>query len=90
MSVYLHHVEAIICNQFFLLLLFIIYLICQKRQGDTKRQSLYEGVSLEDTKPKTEGTNTEKTQLQKKTRKDTYTYKLITTKQIIHSLAKLR
>ena len=43
-----------------LLLLFIIYLICQKRQGDTKRQSLYKGVSLEDTKLKTEGTNTEK------------------------------
>ena len=30
---------------------FIIYLICQKRQGDTKKQSLYKGVSLEDTKP---------------------------------------
>ena len=48
-----------------IIIIIIIYLICQKRQGDTKRQSLYEGVSLEDTKPKTEGTNTEKTQLQK-------------------------
>ena len=31
-----------------------------KRQGDTKRQSLYKDVSLEDTKLKTEGINTEK------------------------------
>ena len=55
-------------------------MICQKRQGDTNGQGLYKGVSLEYTKLKTEGTNTEKTQLQKP-RKNTYTYKLITTKQ---------
>ena len=43
------------------------YLICQKRQGDTKRQSLYKGVSLEDTKLKMEGTNSEKNTATKET-----------------------
>ena len=55
-----------------LLLFIIIYLICQKRQGDTKRQSLYEGVSLEDTKPKTEGTNTENTATKKQEKTHTH------------------
>ena len=45
------------------------------------RACSYKGVFLEDTKLKTEGTNKEKTQLQKP-RKNTYTYKLNTTKQL--------
>ena len=52
----------VITYYLWIIIIIIIYLICQKRQGDTKRQSLYKGVSLEDTKLNAEGTNT---QLQK-------------------------